>query len=133
VDPTTNHVGLGQLTSAVADALVEIDNSGRPHRGFQPGVGAYGEPQLVKLIAAYLSRRFQREAMTKRTPDLLIPKQWAIEFKIARQYGDNGKEAENWSVNLFTPLCWKREYGWRLLQAREVEWPRAKGRDGHRL
>jgi len=31
---------------------------------------------------------------------MLIPREWAIEFKIARPYGDNGKEAENWSVNL---------------------------------
>jgi hypothetical protein len=40
---------------------------------------------------------------TKRTPDMLIPNEWAIEFKIARPYGDNGKEAENWSVNLLHP------------------------------
>jgi hypothetical protein len=37
---------------------------------------------------------------TKRTPDLLIPGAWALEFKLARPFGDNGKEAENWSVNL---------------------------------
>jgi hypothetical protein len=34
---------------------------------------------------------------------LLIPNEWAIEVKIARPYGDNGKEAENWSVNLLHP------------------------------
>jgi len=40
---------------------------------------------------------------TKRSPDLLIPEEWAIEFRIARPYGDNGREAENWSVNLLHP------------------------------
>jgi len=34
---------------------------------------------------------------------LSIPNEWAIEVKIARPYGDNGKEAENWSVNLLHP------------------------------
>jgi hypothetical protein len=34
---------------------------------------------------------------------LLIPNEWAVEFKIARPFGDNGKEAESWSVNLLHP------------------------------
>ena len=34
---------------------------------------------------------------------MLIPNEWAIEFKITRPYGDNGREAENWSVNLLHP------------------------------
>lgn len=34
---------------------------------------------------------------------MLIAGQWAFEFKIARPFGDNGKEAENWSVNLLHP------------------------------
>src|SRR5215467_14114557 len=47
--------------------------------------------------------KYHGAVRTKRTPDMLIPNQWAIEFKIARPYGDNGKEAENWSVNLLHP------------------------------
>lgn len=35
-----------------------------------------------------------------RTPDLLIARSWAVEIKIARPFGDNGKLAENWSLNL---------------------------------
>jgi hypothetical protein len=42
-------------------------------------------------------------AVTKRSPDLLIRGDWAVEVKIARPFGDNGKEAENWSVNLLHP------------------------------
>lgn len=59
----------------------------------------------MKLIATYLNRlpKYSRHVLTKRSPDLLIPEKWAIEFKIARPYGDNGKEAENWSVNLLHP------------------------------
>ena len=39
----------------------------------------------------------------KRTPDLLIKGLWALEFKIVRPFGDNGWEAENWSMNLLYP------------------------------
>ena len=88
-----------------ADALVRIDGCGKPFRGFQPGVGPYGEPQLVKLVAAELNSlpRYAKLVRTKRTPDLLISGLWAIEIKITRPYGDNGKEAENWAVNLLHP------------------------------
>ena len=40
---------------------------------------------------------------TRRNPDFLIKGFWAIEVKLARPYGDNDKEAENWSVNLLHP------------------------------
>jgi hypothetical protein len=61
----------------------------------------------VRLIAAYLnnSTGLQPAAITKRTPDLLIPGEWALEFKITRPFGDNGKEAENWSVKLIHPYA----------------------------
>jgi hypothetical protein len=42
-------------------------------------------------------------AATKRMPDLLIPGEWAIELKIIRPFGDNGKPAEHWSENVLHP------------------------------
>jgi hypothetical protein len=89
----------------IAEALLRVDASGVPFRSFRPGVGPYGEPQLLKLIAAHLNRlpKYEGGVTTKRSPDLLIREHWAIEFKIARPFGDNGKEAENWSVNLLHP------------------------------
>ena len=42
---------------------------------------------------------------TRRTPDLLITGAWALEFKLARPFGDNGKQAEDWSVNLLHPYA----------------------------
>ncbi len=88
-----------------ADAVVAIDSSGIPFRGFSPGVGPYGEPQLLSQVAARLNAALPCDGRicTKRTPDLLIPEQWAVECKIARPFGDNGKPAENWSVNLLHP------------------------------
>jgi len=96
---------LDELTTDIADALAHVDSSRVPFRTFQPGVGPYGEPQLVRLVADCLNRmpKYQQSAHTKRTPDLLIPGMWAVEFKITRPFGDNAKEAENWSVNLLHP------------------------------
>jgi len=98
---------LGVVVADIADAIVQIDASRVPFRSFQPGVGPYGEPQLVKLIASYLNglAGYENKARTKRTPDLLIPNEWALEFKIMRPYGDNDREAENWSVNLLHPYA----------------------------
>jgi hypothetical protein len=93
------------IVTDVADALKIIDSSGVAFRGFQAGVGPYGEPQLVKLVAEHLSRspQYALGVKTMRTPDLLISGHWALEIKIARPFGDNGKLAENWSVNLLHP------------------------------
>jgi hypothetical protein len=35
--------------------------------------------------------------------DLVIPGEWAIEFKMIRPYGDNGKESDYWLKNLLFP------------------------------
>jgi hypothetical protein len=95
---------LQEIVNDVGDALVALDSCGVPFKQFQQGVGPYGEPQLMRAVVDYL-RKLSRydNAQTKRTPDVLIPGKWALEFKIARPYGDNGKQAENWSVNLLHP------------------------------
>ena len=98
-------MSLERVVKSVADALVQLDQWGVPFKDFQPGVGPYGEPQLVRFVAGYLNEVDGYRGLTrsKRTPDLLIRGQWALEFKLARPFGDNGKEAENWSVNLLHP------------------------------
>jgi hypothetical protein len=40
---------------------------------------------------------------SRRQCDLVIPGEWAIEFKLLRPFGDNGKEAEHWSENVLHP------------------------------
>jgi hypothetical protein len=96
---------LETIVEDVADVLKGIDRSSAPFRQFQPGIGPYGEPQLVKLVAAHLRdfSRYGQTVKTMRTPDLLISGHWALEIKLARPFGDNGKPAENWSVNLLHP------------------------------
>ena len=98
-------IELERVIADVAAALVDIDKCGVPVKTFQPGVGPYGEPQLLSAVTRVLNDFpiYKRSARTKRTPDLLIPDHWALEFKLARPFGENGKEAENWSVNLLHP------------------------------
>ncbi|MGH9196776.1 MAG: hypothetical protein ACRD1T_13660 [Acidimicrobiia bacterium] len=96
---------LEQVVEDVAAALFAVDGCGVAFKQFQPGVGPYGEPQLLVAVARHFNGLpvYGGAARTKRTPDLLIPGAWALEFKLARPFGDNGKEAENWSVNLLHP------------------------------
>jgi hypothetical protein len=96
---------LGEIVDDIAGALVAVDGCGVPFKRFQPGVGPYGEPQLLGAVARHLNSlpAYGGGARTKRTPDLLIPGHWALEFKLARPFGDNGNEAEDWSVNLLHP------------------------------
>ena len=96
---------LPQLIFDIAEILLSIDSSGSSFKAFRPGVGPYGEPQLVGLIKDRMNAltTYRGSVVTKRMPDLLLKGQWALEFKIARPFGDNGKLAENWSVNLLHP------------------------------
>jgi len=90
------------LVIAVADILKDVDNEKPIHKDFKPGIGPFGEPQIVSIIANELTRR-NIPARTRRTPDLELDNEWAMEFKILRPFGDNGNEAENWTVNLLHP------------------------------
>lgn len=95
-------MGYSQLIKIIADILKEYDAEKPVHKVFKAGIGPFGEPQIVSIISAKLNQ-VGIPAKTRRTPDLAIQGDWAIEFKIVRPYGDNGKEAENWTVNVLHP------------------------------
>jgi hypothetical protein len=98
-------VELPELVDDIADALATVDSSRVPHKQFQPGAGPYGERELVRLIKQSLDAQVGYAGLVeiKRNPDLLIRGLWALEFKLARPFGDNGVLAEDWSVNLLHP------------------------------
>ncbi|MEO7453561.1 MAG: hypothetical protein ABIV13_02220 [Fimbriimonadales bacterium] len=97
---------LDEFCELFADALAGADAKALAHKAFQPGIGPFGEADAVRLALAHLQeldpKRFGR-AQIKRQPDLLIPELWQIEFKLVRPFGDNGKQAENWSQNVLHP------------------------------
>ena len=78
-------------------------------RQYKPGVGPFSEPQLVKRIMKYLNSLPEYKGGVHKPkghhPDLRIPNEWAIEFKIVRTYGDNDKEyaAGQWGKDLIHP------------------------------
>lgn len=96
---------LTKLVDDIADSLVAVDRSRVAHKQFQPGVGPYGEREIVRLIKQSLDTQAGYVGLLeiKRNPDLLIRGEWALEFKLARPFGDNGALAEDWSVNLLHP------------------------------
>jgi hypothetical protein len=99
-------ITLEQFADDLAAALSTVDHSGVTHKQFRPGIGPFGESDAVKAALAVLKERHPEryeKAVTKRQPDLLIPNEWQIELKIVRPFGDNGKEAENWSQNVLHP------------------------------
>jgi hypothetical protein len=100
-------IDLPTVIVEVADALAAVDATRTPFKAFQPGVGPYAEPQLVRLVVQRLNSSpfLQGLVSTRRKPDLLIKDHWALEVKLVRPFGDNGREAENWSVNLLHPYA----------------------------
>jgi hypothetical protein len=99
---------LSRLAADFADALQSVDADRQAHKQFAPGIGPYGEAEAVRA-ALYKLQGVRSSAYAgasiRRIPDLLIPGQWAIEFKIARPFGDNGRPAEHWSENLLHPYA----------------------------
>ena len=93
-----------QIVKDIADVLKNFDSEHPIHKNFSPGIGPFGEPQLIKEISNRLNSLDDLyQTQIKRTPDLVVNGQWAVEFKIVRPFGDNGDIAENWSVNMLHP------------------------------
>jgi len=107
---------LKQIVDDFALALKAVDES-KPRgvskaRVYLPGVGPLSESVAVSKalnylkttkVGAYSGARESRYPNSAMLCDLLIPNQWAIEFKLGRPFGDNGEEAEHWSENLLHP------------------------------
>ena len=95
---------LKNIVCDIADVLKVFDSEKPVHKKFKPGIGPFGEPQLVKEMSNRLNLMSKGyETQTRRTPDLDINGEWAVEIKIVRPFGDNGRVAENWSVNMLHP------------------------------
>jgi hypothetical protein len=92
------------------DALAPVASSSRTGASYQPGIGPHTEGQTIKLVMAYLTEADpQRYASyqlgvpygdgTRQTCDVCLggprPWDWAIEVKMLRLMGDNGKLNDN--------------------------------------
>ena len=118
-----------QFISEFGKAMVQInqDIPGHENAGniYQPGIGPYGEDNIVDMAMEYLTNNQivtepykirpnleQRIALGLRnyvgingraaTPDLVIGNK-IIEFKIARPLRDNGQPEDTWFKKVFDP------------------------------
>ena len=108
---------LEDIVSDFAHAFKAVDDThpqgASRKRTYQPGVGPLTEANSVDRALQYLKGGARapcyRDASPKRYPnsrqqcDLVVPGEWAIEFKLLRPFGDNGVEAEHWSENVLHP------------------------------
>jgi len=106
-------IEISQIVSDFAAAIRSIDARkpvGKTQR-FKPGVGPLTEFELTDLVVAelrcrgdhYISCGSRGYPGSRNNCDIVIPHLWAIEIKLARPFGDNGKPAERWSENLLYP------------------------------
>ncbi len=97
---------LSDVVRDFADVFQAVLSVRSRHKEFQPGIAPFGEAQAVNAALNELKRLKPSAyllAVVRRVPDLLIPAHWALEFKIVRPFGDNGKPAEHWSENILHP------------------------------
>jgi hypothetical protein len=61
---------LEEVVTDIARGLFALDAAGSRFREFRPGAGPFGEPQLVKHLAAYLNtlRTYREPVQTERFP-----------------------------------------------------------------
>ena len=108
---------LSEIVSDFADAFKAVDET-RPQgasrtRTYRPGIGPLTEADAVNRALQQLKEgtrsSYYLDASPKRYPssrqqcDVVIAREWAIEFKLLRPFGDNGAEAEHWSENALHP------------------------------
>jgi hypothetical protein len=102
------------LVKDVADALARIDAAAPigSARRFRPGIGPLTESELTDALfrdlaatqpATYLGCGPKSYPGSRAICDIVVQGKWAIELKLARPFGDNGKPAERWSENLLYP------------------------------
>lgn len=94
-----------EFVHEIADILKQYDQTNPVHSRYKPGIGPFTERKLVKYLCQELEHK-GLHARAKNRIDIVMrdgKESWAIEFKVARPFGDNGNEAENWTVNLLHP------------------------------
>jgi hypothetical protein len=100
------------------DSLAPVASSSRTGVSYQPGIGPHTEAQTIKLVMAHLARAdpqcyasYQLGVPyadgTRQACDVCLgspePWDWAIEVKMLRLMGDNGKLNDNMVMHILSP------------------------------
>jgi hypothetical protein len=101
-----------------ADSLAPVASSSRTGASYRPGIGPHTETQTIKLVMAHLAgaapRRYASYRLgvpyadgTRQACDVCLggpaPWEWAIEVKMLRLMGDNGKLNDNMLMHILSP------------------------------
>lgn len=97
----------------VADAAEPVAVNQRSGKSFLPGIGPHSEAATIGLALAAVGpsrlppvvREVPYPAVARQRCDLILddPPGWAIEVKMLRLYGDNGKRNDNMLLHLLSP------------------------------
>lgn len=100
------------------DSLAPIASSSRTGASYRPGIGPHTEAQTVKLVMAHLAhvdpQRYASYQLgvpygddTRQACDVCLGSpaywEWAIEVKMLRIMGDNGKLNDNMLMHILSP------------------------------
>jgi hypothetical protein len=100
------------------DSLAPIASNSRTGASFQPGIGPHTEAQTVKLVMAHLAdtdpQRYDPYRLgvpyadgTRQACDVCLGApsswDWAVEIKMLRLMGDNGKLNDNMVMHILSP------------------------------
>ena len=100
---------------ALADSAEPVAVNQRSGRSFRPGIGPHSEAATLDLALTALPparlppvhREVLYPAMPRQRCDLVLdgPPGWAIEVKMLRLHGDNGKRNDNMLLHLLSPYA----------------------------
>lgn len=110
---------LATFISDFATGLMLADGRRPVAKEFRPGIGPFGEPEAVQLVMRELeqaepSRYLDRYNTAVKYPSIVRQKcdlclgtapawEWAIEVKLLRMLGDNGKSNDNMLMHILSP------------------------------
>src|SRR4051812_17688508 len=94
------------LVLKAVDATAPVGKS--KTRTYKPGVGPLTEAAALSAAYAHLltskPSKYCR-CSPRELCDMTIQDDWALEAKLIRPFGDNGKPAEHWSENVLHPYA----------------------------
>lgn len=99
-------LSLQELTTDLARGLKAADTEGHKYesptgRVYQPGIGPHGEKATLRLALEQMreaspgrydeaEREIDYPEDGRKSCDLVVPGEWAVEAKLARPFGDKG-------------------------------------------
>lgn len=118
--PTVPQVELDALVSLLAELMHRADSrrpvatNARSGIPYQPGLGPHSESRALSLaleeltlsdpeLASTLAREVPYPTERRRKCDLVVGTEWAVEVKMLRMIGDNGKPNDNMLMHILSP------------------------------